>query len=174
MAHSTLPTFPMIIFGIVEPFLLTWAYVTGIRDPASYFAKQIPGPPGSGGSAAAAFPPEAASVTLQLVNVLLLLAPMAVVCCFSRDPATARGYLFAVALADYGHMYAIYRAVGHEVFFDVARWNDMVAGGIGVSAVLNVLRWTTLLGVFGPIDGRRASGALVGAGGAEGKGEKRE
>ncbi|KAL2017447.1 hypothetical protein VTK56DRAFT_2103 [Thermocarpiscus australiensis] len=150
MARSTLPTFPLIVFGIIEPLLLTWAYIAGMRDPLAYFSKQVPST-GAADPASPALSPEALGVTLQLLNVLFLLAPMAVICCFSRDAATVKWYLFAVALADYGHIYATYRAVGDEVFFDVSKWNDMVGAGIGVSGVLNLLRWATLLGVFGPI-----------------------
>jgi hypothetical protein len=116
-------------------------------NPHDYFAKQIPG----GSPSTTSFSPQAEGVTLQLINVLLLLAPMAVVCCFTRDPVTTKGYLFAVALADYGHIYATYRAVGAEVFFNASLWNDMVWGGVAVSAALNVLRWLTLLGAFGRI-----------------------
>ncbi|KAK4095876.1 hypothetical protein N658DRAFT_570136 [Parathielavia hyrcaniae] len=129
MARTTLPTFPLIVFGVIELALL-------YHDDGHGFS------------------PEALGVTLQLVNALLLLAPMAVVACFSRDPATAKGYLFAVALADYGHIYATYRAVGADVFFNSSLWNDMVGANIASSAVLNVLRLLTLLGVFGPVVAR--------------------
>jgi hypothetical protein len=117
-----------------------------MEDPEGYFLKQVPNMEGRG-----EFSAEALSVTLQLINVLLLLAPMAVVCCFSRDTFTAKGYLFAVALADYGHIWATYRALGKVVFYDTSRWNDMIWGNVVVSGVLNVLRWLTLFGVFGPI-----------------------
>ncbi|KAK4125802.1 hypothetical protein N657DRAFT_613932 [Parathielavia appendiculata] len=157
MARTTLPTFPLIVFGVIEPALLTWAYIEGMCDPRLYFLKQVPNTTGSPGTAAA-FSPEALGVTLQLLNVWLLLALMAVVACFSRDPATAKGYLLAVALADWGHIYATYRAIGADVFFDPSQWNDMVWGGIGVSGVLNVLRWLTLLGVLGPVVARDTDG----------------
>ncbi|KAK3307202.1 uncharacterized protein B0T15DRAFT_510502 [Chaetomium strumarium] len=147
MARSTLPTFPLLVFGIIEPLLLVWAYIIGMGNPHEYLAKQIPG----GSPSTTSFSPQAEGVTLQLINVFLLLAPMAVICCFSSDPATVKGYLFAVALADYGHMYATYRAVGEEVFFNTSLWNDMVWGGVAVNATLNVLRWLTLFGAFGRI-----------------------
>ncbi|KAG7287233.1 hypothetical protein NEMBOFW57_006739 [Staphylotrichum longicolle] len=155
MARSTLPTFPLVVFGIIEPVLLVWAYIVGMRDPLAYFANQVPGS-GDPSARAAAFSPEAVGVTLQLLNVLLLLAPLAVVCSFSRDPATVKGYLAAVALADYGHIYATYRSVGDDVFFNPSQWNDMVGANVGVSAVLNVLRLLTLFGAFGPVVARDA------------------
>ncbi|KAL2125898.1 hypothetical protein VTI74DRAFT_2317 [Chaetomium olivicolor] len=107
MARSTLVTVPVIVFGVIEPILFTWAYTLGMLDPAAYFTNQVP-------ATAATFSPHAESATLQLVNVLLLLAAMAVVCCFSHDPATAK-------------------------------W------GVCVIAVMKVLRWATMVGVFGPI-----------------------
>ncbi|SPQ25378.1 a0c9bbaa-f6b0-4eaf-8189-a591bee59169 [Thermothielavioides terrestris] len=152
MARSALPVFPLVVFGVLEPALLIWAYLAGMRDPHSYFAAQIPGASVS----TTDFSPQALGVTLQLLNVLLLLAPVAVVCSFSRDPATVKGYLFAVALADYGHVYATYRALGVDAFLDPSQWNDMVWGAVAASGVLNILRWLTLLGVFGPVTARAA------------------
>lgn len=99
------------------------------------------------------FPGQALAMSLQMGNVLLLLAAVAVICCFSPSRATARWYLIAVALADYGHIYATYRGVGPDVFWDPRRWNDMVAGNIGASAVLNLGRWLTVLGAFGRLGG---------------------
>jgi hypothetical protein len=122
-----------------------------MRDPLAYFINQVPGNDSPG---TANFSPEALGVTLQLLNVLLLLAPVAVVCSFSRDPATAKGYLAAVALADYGHIYATYRSIGHDVFFDPSQWNDMIWGNVGVSVALNVMRWSTVFGAFGPVVAR--------------------
>lgn len=97
------------------------------------------------------FPGQALSVTLQLGNVLLLLAAMALVCCFSPSSATAKWYLIAVAFADWGHIYASYRSLEAEVFWHPAQWNGIVAGSIGVSAFLNLARWMTVAGAFGPL-----------------------
>ncbi|KAF7527150.1 hypothetical protein G7054_g10569 [Neopestalotiopsis clavispora] len=68
-----------------------------------------------------------------------------------RDPATARGYLAVVALADLGHIYASYAAMGPEAFWDYSGWNHMIWGNVGVSAFLHLNRLLTLLGVFGPV-----------------------
>ncbi|KAI3399489.1 hypothetical protein diail_6751 [Diaporthe ilicicola] len=126
-----------------------WAWIVLLQDPYSYYASQSPVPvplPVEGG-----FPGQALSLSLQLGNIFLLLAGIAVVCCFSSSPGTARWYLVAVAFADYGHIYAAYRGIGPEVFWDVAQWNDMLWGNVGASAVLNLGRWLTVLGAFGPI-----------------------
>ncbi|POS72296.1 hypothetical protein DHEL01_v209306 [Diaporthe helianthi] len=148
MAYSTLPTIPLLIFGVIEPLMLGWAYFVNIKDPFSYYADQVPQ---HNLNPEQHFPGQALSITMQLGNVLLLLAALAVVCCFSPSSATARWYLVAVAFADYGHIYATYCSLDPDVFWDPARWNDLVAGSIGASAVLNVARWLTVLGAFGPL-----------------------
>ncbi|KAK7754204.1 hypothetical protein SLS62_003781 [Diatrype stigma] len=151
MAVSCLSTYPLVILGIIEPLLLVWAYITGIRDPQQFYLDQVP--TSSNGAAAvaevAAVPPQGLVLTLALVNVYLLLAALAVVCCFTPHAPVTRGYLLAVALADYGHIYATYAGVGSEVFWDPSRWNDMIWGSVGVSVFLNVHRLLALLGVFG-------------------------
>lgn len=125
-----------------------FAYYTNIIDPFQYYADQALYPVLSQEHH---FPAQALSLSLQLGNVLLLLAAMAVICCFSSSRGTAKWYLIAVAFADYGHIYASYRAVGPGVFWDPSQWNDMIAGNVGASVVLNLARWLTVLGVFGQL-----------------------
>jgi len=55
-----------------------------------------------------------------------------------------------VALADLGHIYAVYRVWG-SVFWDLGLWNDMMWGNVGVSTFLHVNRLATLLGLFGSV-----------------------
>ena len=93
-------------------------------------------------------------MSLQLGNVMLLLAAMALICCFTTKQDIPKKYLLAVAFADFGHIYAVYAALGDEVFWNLNGWNDMVWGNVGVSAFLNLYRWMTLLGVFGRIGNR--------------------
>lgn len=90
-------------------------------------------------------------MTLQLGNVLLLLAPMAIICCWTKHPEITFWYLIAVAFADFGHIYAVYAAVGPKLFWSPSEWNDMIAGNVGASAFLNVNRWLTVLGIFGKL-----------------------
>lgn len=90
-------------------------------------------------------------------NVLLLLAAVAVICCFTTYPDIPKKYLVAVALADFGHVYAAYAALGDEYFWDVSKWNDMTWGNVGVSVFLNVNRWLTVLGIFGSIKESRVA-----------------
>jgi len=156
MAVSSLPMLPLVLFGIIEPALLIWAYVIGMQDPKQYYVGQHPDP---SLVSKASFPPQALSVSLQLVNVLLLLAAIAVICCFTKDSSVPKWYLIAVAFADYGHIYATYAALGDDYFWDVSKWNDMIWGNVGVSLFLNVARWLTVLGVFGRIGTGPAKGS---------------
>ena len=87
-------------------------------------------------------------------NVLLLLAAMALICCFTTNSGISKRYLIAVAFADFGHIYAAHAALGDEYFWDLNKWNDMTWGNVGVSVFLNVNRWLTVLGVFGKVGGK--------------------
>lgn len=122
-----------------------YAYVASVLDPYAYFAMQVPhsqlSPPD--------FQPQALVLTLQTGNILLLLAAIAVICCWTPCATTTRRFLVAVAFADYGHIYGTYAGMGWDAFVDVRGWNDAVWGSVGASAILNVFRWLTVLGAFG-------------------------
>ncbi|ORY61201.1 uncharacterized protein BCR38DRAFT_439563 [Pseudomassariella vexata] len=145
MAITSLPAWPLILFGVLEPIALGWAWITTMNDPFQYFNDQAPNYPQERDD----FPPQALILTLMMANVLLLLAAVAVICCFTTRASVTKWYLFAVALADFGHIYATYKGVGPEHFWNLGKWNHMVWGNVGVSAFLNVNRWLTLLGAFG-------------------------
>lgn len=166
MPSSVLPKLPLALFGVVEPVLLyaitdlplasnvlkinhrLWAYINHLQQPHQFYASQIPN---AGTLASTPFPQQAQILVYQLGNVYLLLALLALVCCWTTSRSVVRGYLAAVALADLGHIYAVYRVLGSETFWDVGQWNDMIWGSVGVSAILHVNRLATLLGVFGRV-----------------------
>ena len=166
MPSSVLPKLPLALFGVVEPVLLyaitdlplasnvlkinhrLWAYMNHLQQPHQFYASQIPN---AGTLASTPFPQQAQILVYQLGNVYLLLALLALVCCWTTSRSVVRGYLAAVALADLGHIYAVYRVLGSETFWDVGQWNDMIWGSVGVSAILHVNRLATLLGVFGRV-----------------------
>ncbi|KAL1837581.1 hypothetical protein VTK73DRAFT_4646 [Phialemonium thermophilum] len=153
---STLSAWPLFLFGVVEPALLVWAFVVCVTDPFRYYAGGVPTVP----LRESDFQPQARAMTFQTGNILLLLAALAVVCCWTPRAATKRWYLVAVALADYGHIYGTYLGLGPEAFWDVSQWNDAVWGAVGVSGFLNVFRWLTVLGVFGGLRDVREGGAV--------------
>ena len=92
----------------------------------------------------------------MLGNVFLLLAGLAVLCCFFGDAKVARGYLAIVAIADVGHIYCSYLGMGEKYFWDLNLWNRMVWSNVGVSAFLCVNRIATVSGVFGKV-GRKGT-----------------
>lgn len=63
----------------------------------------------------------------------------------------ARKYLLIVACADLGHIYSVYSGLGDDRFFDIANWNNMVWGHVGVSAFLFVNRLVTAADMIGPL-----------------------
>jgi hypothetical protein len=73
---------------------------------------------------------------------------LAIVCIWTNYRSVANYYLLAVALADLGHIYAVYCVWG-QAFWDLNQWNDMMWGNVGVSAFLHINRLATVLGVFG-------------------------
>jgi len=152
MAISALPYWPLLLFGILEPAALVWAYGITLTDPQQYYADQVP----QGVLSDHVFTPQSLSLTLQLGNVFLLLAAMAVICCFTTHAEIARRYLIAVALADLGHVYSLYCGMGEKVFWDLNQWNTMAYSNIGISLFLHVNRLMTVAGVFGKL-GTRAT-----------------
>ncbi|KAI1655123.1 hypothetical protein F4813DRAFT_190450 [Daldinia decipiens] len=87
MAKSCLPAFPLVVFGVVEPILLIWAYIVALRDPAAFFAAQVPN---CALPVSEPLPPQALVLLLQLINVFLLLAGLAVVCSWTPHASVAR------------------------------------------------------------------------------------
>ena len=59
-----------------------------------------------------------------------------------------RNFLLACAIADVGHLYVTYSVMGWH-FWDVAHWNDVAWGNIGVTAFLFVTRCCYLAGTLG-------------------------
>jgi len=76
----------------------------------------------------------------------------------TRETRLTRYYLAAAAVGDLGHIYASYKVMGSEMFWDFGGYNDMMVGNVVVSAFLWVNRVLTLAGVFGRVGrvGRRA------------------
>ncbi|KAI2630492.1 hypothetical protein GGS21DRAFT_524556 [Xylaria nigripes] len=151
MAVTCLPSFPFIVFGIIEPALLVTAYIMALRNPFTFYANQAPNHELPVQMTDASFPPQARIMTLQLANVYLLLAALAVVCSWTVHARTARWYLAVVALADYGHVWACYVGLGPELLLRPSQWNDVIWGSVGVSLFLNAVRLLTLAGVFGAL-----------------------
>lgn len=122
-----------------------------LLDPSDFLARQIP-------NGKDPLSTSAEIIVLQVGNMYWLLAALAVLICFFSTPKATRGYLLIVAVADLGHIWAVYQGMsrgsgGAAQFWDWRGWNDMVAGNVGVSLFLCFNRVTTVLGLWGPFKG---------------------
>lgn len=117
------------------------------------------------------------SLALQLGNVFAILALVsASILTFSPDPKASKAVLYSYLVGDVGHIAIVYFTVGHQRFLDYANWNMYLIGNIGVAVsfsiprnqsrwlvakslegAFHVLRWATVLGLFGPIRAPRVS-----------------
>lgn len=123
--------------------LLGWA--APLVDLNGFIANQTP--------KAAELPslhPSSIALAYQLGNVYFLLLMIGTAVCYTTsEPKVLRNYLIALAIADVGHIYATYIAMGWDAFIDVASWNALTWGNIGASGFLLVNRVAYLLGFFG-------------------------
>lgn len=89
-------------------------------------------------------------ITLQLGYVYLLLMLLGVAVMYTTsEPRVLRHYLMALGVADWAHIYCVYMGLGWKRFFDVASWNALTWGNIGVTAFLHLNRVGYLLGFLG-------------------------
>lgn len=168
-----MPKWPLILFGVIEPCLLyentpsgiaadpdghsIWATIAALNDPTDYYVRQhfdvklqqIP------------LTPQSHVLVLQWANIFVLLAGMALVCCWTSHADVAKRYLFIVAIADLGHIWSVYKVLGDEYFWNFAEWNDLLRGAVGVSMFLNINRWATLLGAFGRFEELSRTGKKI-------------
>lgn len=96
-----------------------------LADPDWYIAEQAP--------LTAPLVPSvhARAVALQLGNLYLLLGMVGVaVLSSTTEPKVVRNYIIALWIADIGHIFMCYLAMG-DTFFDVAGWNAMAWGNVG-------------------------------------------
>src|SRR5947207_15943943 len=120
------------------------AWYTALANPQAFHDAQVPS-----NMPHLTIPPSTTVLVLQIGNVLLLLAALALLCVFTPHPEIARRYLITIAVADLGHIYACYAGMGSRQFWDFSNYNDMAWGNIGGSAFLFVNRVATVLGLFG-------------------------
>ncbi|KAL4924875.1 uncharacterized protein BDV17DRAFT_294968 [Aspergillus undulatus] len=164
MPSTIFPTWPHLVFAVFEPISLIGGWLCPILDLQGFVLDQVPNSPSHSGnpspsaSAAAVMPGpkeveiHATSVALayQLANLYGLLAVLgAGVLHATSEPKVLRNYLVALAIADIGHVYVTYLAMGPDVFLDVARWNVLTWGNVGVTLFLFANRILYFLGVFG-------------------------
>lgn len=116
-----------------------------LYDLQGFITGQTPTTP-----APATLHPSSVALAYQLGNLYSLLFLVGVgVCHATTEPKVLRNYLIGLAIADVGHVYATYLAMGWDAFVNVGAWNSLTWGNIGVTAFLFVNRIAYLWGAFG-------------------------
>ncbi|KAF7156426.1 hypothetical protein CNMCM5623_010096 [Aspergillus felis] len=162
------PTWPHILFAVIEPitlYVLTAIYMFHFMqstdrhsiggwalpfwDLKAFITDQIPGITGP-----EFIHPTSATLAFQLANVYGLLSILGIGICYSTtEPRVLRNYLYALAIADVGHIYVTYCCMGHDRFVDVMNWNVLTWGNVGVTGFLMINRIAYLTGLFGEAKG---------------------
>lgn len=142
---SRLPAFPRFIFTVFEPLSLIGGWAGATLNPAWFVTEQT-----SQGSLAAV-DDNARLVALQLGNTYGLVFLIASAVLWSTSEVkVVRNYLVACWLADISHVYVCYHVMGWDRFTNVAGWNSMTWGNVGVTTMLFLTRTAYLSGLFGP------------------------
>ena len=95
-------------------------------------------------------PDTALLLSYTLGSLFLLLFGNAILCTvITRDKRVTRGYLLLAAVGDLGHLWANWKVMGPEVFWDFGGYNEVMWGNVAVTVFLHVNRLATVLGLFG-------------------------
>ncbi|OJJ43472.1 hypothetical protein ASPZODRAFT_74326 [Penicilliopsis zonata CBS 506.65] len=139
------PTWPNILFGTLEPISLLLGAAAPLVDLHGFIAGQTPKT-----VAPAELHPSSIALAYQLGNLYALLFMIGVAVCHgTSEPKVLRNYLVALAIADVGHVYATYVAMGWDAFVDISSWNALTWGNIGATAFLFANRLGYFMGIFG-------------------------
>ncbi|KAF4965971.1 hypothetical protein FSARC_6280 [Fusarium sarcochroum] len=138
---SSLPTFPRVVFTIIEPISLVAGFVGAVIDPAWFIGEQAPQKNGIGAS------DNSIIVTWQLGNLYLLLAFIGVaVLSTTTEVKVVKAYLIALLLGDIGHVGFSSYGLGWERSMSPVKWNAMAWGNIAMTVDV----WITLIFVEPP------------------------
>lgn len=138
-----LPLIYTTFFLTIEPLSTLLGAYFAYFQPSSYLSLTTPLTPLS-----AVIPPSTAIVLQQLANLYLLLSiTEALLLRTTADLAVWRVFLFALLVADVGHVWSVREAVGWEGYWKVWGWNAMDWGNLGFVYVAAALRVAFLAGV---------------------------
>ncbi|KAI0019065.1 hypothetical protein F4780DRAFT_465885 [Xylariomycetidae sp. FL0641] len=141
---SQLPTFPRILFTIIEPISLIAGALGPLFDADWFIASQIdqPGPIVSSDNARL--------VALQLGNTYGLVFLLGIAVLYTTtELRVVRNYIIACWLADITHVGMTCWGLGYARTVDVASWNAVTWGNVGFTAFLCLIRTLYLVGFFG-------------------------
>ncbi|KAK4453512.1 hypothetical protein QBC34DRAFT_208741 [Podospora aff. communis PSN243] len=141
---SELPTFPHLVFTILEPISLLAGAFPAILSPAWFISQQIDSPVPVSSTA------QAELVAQQLGNCYFLAFLLGVAVLYSTtEIRVVRSYLFALWIADISHIAITMFGLGYGATMAPGSWNSMAWGNIGVTGFLFLTRSAYFIGVFG-------------------------
>ena len=125
-SHGDIPLYYRSFFLFVEPCsTIIGAYYSCLQQQAYLDLTHAPSAPIGG------IPLSTQIVLLQLSNLYFLFAlNEALVLRSTADLRVWRTLLFGLLIADFGHLYSV-RALGSEIYWNVAKWNAIDWGNIG-------------------------------------------
>lgn len=89
-------------------------------------------------------------LSLQLGNLYMLLALLGIfILNTTTEARVVHAYIWALSIADVGHVAATYAVMGRTAFVDIEQWNAMTWGNVGATVALFTCRSLYMLGVFG-------------------------
>ena len=98
-------------------------------------------------------------LAFQLGNLYGLLGLLGVlIFSLTSEPKVIKGWIFACLVGDVGHVVPTVLLMGWDRARDVASWNAMAWGNIGITVVLFTVRAMYLLGAFGAHSSTVAAG----------------
>lgn len=94
--------------------------------------------------------PSVLALNYQLANIYGLVGMLGLGVIYGTSELhVLRNAVIALAIADIGHLYATYVAMGPDLYLDVVNWSPVAWGNIGFTAFLFINRIAYLLGLFG-------------------------
>ncbi|MCJ1355788.1 MAG: hypothetical protein MMC33_005780 [Icmadophila ericetorum] len=150
---ATFPPFPRLVFTILEPISLVGGWYISTFATQKFIHDQYPILPSTPTLTPSLLStPNAQMLAFQLGNLYLLCALLGVFILNSTtDIKVAKAYILALAIADVGHVAPTLWVMGRERSLDLAGWNAVAWGNVGVTAALFVVRVTWLAGGFGSV-----------------------
>ncbi|ORY60537.1 uncharacterized protein BCR38DRAFT_349729 [Pseudomassariella vexata] len=141
---SELPTFPRVVFTLLEPISLVAGCIGAFIDPDWFIAEQIASP------IPLKHTDNARLVALQLGNLYGLIFMIGVAVLYTTSEIkVVRNYLWACWVADLSHIGLTLYLLGYDRSMAVSQWNAMAWGNIGATAFFCLTRTAYLLGLFG-------------------------
>ncbi|KAJ4248930.1 hypothetical protein NW757_008044 [Fusarium falciforme] len=142
---SSLPTFPRVVFTIIEPISLVAGFLGAVIDPAWFIGEQVLQKDGIATSEGSIV------VAWQLGNLYLLLAFIGIaVLSTTSENKVVRAYLIALWLGDVGHIGFSCYGLGWGKLVRPVEWNAMAWGNIAMTLFLLLTRTAYFAGLFGP------------------------